>query len=41
MATQYQAGYVFKDDGDILNNVDYFVREALNYKDHSKLGGGI
>ena len=32
---------IFIDEDDILNNVDYFVREALNYKDHSKLGGGI
>ena len=31
---------IFIDENDILNDVDYFVREALNYKDHSKLGGG-
>ena len=32
---------IFIDENDILNDVDYYVREALNYKDHSKLGGGI
>tara|TARA_R110000823_G_scaffold174593_2_gene307253 strand:+ start:338 stop:742 length:405 start_codon:yes stop_codon:yes gene_type:complete len=31
---------IFIDENDILNDVDYFVREALSYKDHSKLGGG-
>jgi hypothetical protein len=31
---------IFIDENDILNNVDYYVREALNYKDHSRLGSG-
>jgi len=32
---------IFIDENDILKDVDYYVREALNKKDHSKLGGGI
>ena len=31
---------IFIDENDIYIDVDYYVREALNYKDHSKLGGG-
>ena len=31
---------IFIDENDILNDVDYYVREALNYKDHSRLGAG-
>jgi hypothetical protein len=31
---------IFVDESDILNDVDYYVREALNYKDHSRLGAG-
>ena len=31
---------IFIDENDILNNVDHFVEEALNYKDHSRLGSG-
>ena len=31
---------IFIDENDVLEDVDYYVREALNYKDHSKLGGG-
>jgi len=44
MVRQQMAGeginLIFIDESDILNDVDYYVREALNYKDHSKLGGG-
>ena len=32
---------IFIDESDVLKDVDYYVKEALNYKDHSKLGGGI
>ena len=31
---------IFIDENDIYRDVDYYVRQALNYKDHSKLGGG-
>ena len=31
---------IFIDENDVLEDVDYYVRQALNYKDHSKLGGG-
>ena len=31
---------IFIDENDVLEDVDYYVREALNYKDHSRLGGG-
>ena len=45
MVRQQMAGeginLIFIDESDILNDVDYYVREALNKKDHSKLGGGI
>ena len=31
---------IFIDENDIYEDVDYYVRQALNYRDHSKLGGG-
>ena len=31
---------IFIDESDILEDVDYYVRQALNYRDHSQLGGG-
>ena len=31
---------IFIDESDILEDVDYYVRQALNYRDHSRLGGG-
>ena len=31
---------IFIDESDVLEDVDYYVREAFNYKDHSQLGGG-
>jgi hypothetical protein len=31
---------IFIDESDVLEDVDYYVREALNYKDHSQLGLG-
>jgi hypothetical protein len=31
---------VFIDDDDLLRNPRFYCREALNYKDHSRLGGG-
>ena len=31
---------IFIDENDVLEDVDYYVREALNYKDHSRLGAG-
>ena len=44
MVRQQMAGeginLIFIDESDILNDVDYYVREALNYKDHSRLGAG-
>lgn len=30
---------IFIDDDDLLNDPEYYCREALNYKDHSQLGG--
>lgn len=29
---------IFIDEDDILDNADYYVREALEYRDHSRLG---
>ena len=44
MVRQQMAGQgiflIFIDENDIYEDVDYYVRQALNYKDHSKLGGG-
>ena len=31
---------VFIDDDDLLRDPTYYCREALNYQDHSRLGGG-
>ena len=31
---------VFIDDDDLLRDAEYYCREALNYQDHSRLGGG-
>ena len=31
---------VFIDDDDLLSDPRYYCREALNYRDHSRLGGG-
>ena len=31
---------IFIDESDILEDVDYYLREAFNYKDHSQIGGG-
>ena len=31
---------IFIDDDDLMQNPEYYCREALNYTDHSKLGGG-
>ena len=31
---------IFIDETHVLEDVDYYVREALNYKDHSQLGSG-
>jgi len=31
---------VFIDDEDLLKDPMYYCREALNYRDHSRLGGG-
>jgi len=31
---------VFIDDEDLLKDPLYYCREALNYRDHSRLGGG-
>ena len=31
---------VFIDDDDLYRDPTYYCREALNYKDHSRLGGG-
>ena len=31
---------VFIDDDDIMKDPRYYCREALNYRDHSRLGGG-
>ena len=31
---------IFIDESDILEDLDYYVRQALNYRDHSQLAGG-
>ena len=31
---------IFIDDDDLLQDPDYYVREALRYQDHSRLGRG-
>ena len=31
---------VFIDDVDLMSDPRYYCREALNYRDHSRLGGG-
>ena len=31
---------IFIDEDDLYNDTDYYVLEALRYKDHSRLGGG-
>lgn len=31
---------IFIDESDVLEDVDYYVKQALNYRDHSQLGGG-
>ena len=31
---------VFIDDDDLLSDPTYYCRKALNYQDHSRLGGG-
>ena len=31
---------IFIDEDDLLNDTDYYVLEALRYRDHSRLGGG-
>ena len=31
---------IFIDEDDLLEDPDYYVREALNYRDHSRLGPG-
>ena len=31
---------IFIDEDDIMQDPDYYVREALNYRDHSRLGPG-
>ena len=31
---------VFIDDDDLMSDPTYYCREALNYRDHSRLGGG-
>ena len=31
---------VFIDDDDLIRDPEYYCREALNYRDHSRLGGG-
>jgi hypothetical protein len=31
---------IFIDESDILDDVDYYVKQALSYRDHSQLGGG-
>ena len=43
MARSQMAGQgitlIFIDEADILRDVRYYVREALQYRDHSKMGG--
>ena len=31
---------IFIDDDDLMKDPRYYCREALNYRDHSRLGGG-
>ena len=31
---------IFVDDIDLESNPEYFIREALNYRDHSRIGAG-
>jgi len=31
---------IFIDEDDLLKDPDYYVREALNYRDHSRIGRG-
>ena len=31
---------IFIDDDDLMSDRRYYCREALNYRDHSRLGGG-
>ena len=31
---------IFIDDDDLLKDAKYYCREALNYRDHSRMGGG-
>ena len=31
---------IFIDDDDLMRSPQYYCREALNYRDHSRLGGG-
>ena len=31
---------IFIDDDDLMSDPRYYCREALNYRDHSRLGGG-
>ena len=31
---------IFIDEDDLYNDTDYYVLEALRYRDHSRLGGG-
>ena len=31
---------IFIDDDDLMSDPQYYCREALNYRDHSRLGGG-
>ena len=31
---------IFIDEDDILTDAEYYCREALRYRDHSRLGGG-
>ena len=31
---------IFVDDDDLIRDAVYYCREALNYQDHSQLGGG-
>ena len=31
---------IFIDDDDLIRDPRYYCREALNYRDHSRLGGG-
>ena len=31
---------IFIDDDDLMKDPRFYCREALNYKDHSRLGGG-